>query len=97
MLKSRTYTEQVLRWKLIPPCYSLIMSMAAGADSQERPVARDQDARASRDAFLNALLKSLLPGNSRCGRGSATGDHLSRFVASPFRGYRRITKQNRSL
>ena len=28
MLKSRTYTEQVLRWKLIPPCSALFFDMA---------------------------------------------------------------------
>jgi hypothetical protein len=88
MLKSRTYTEQVLRWKLIPPCAALFFDTARGSESRETRMPQGLPARPARAEFLRTLLNALIPGESRCGRGQATERRFSRFVALPFRRYR---------
>ena len=67
MLKSRTYTEQVLRWKLIPPWFSLFLSTDRPPGARVRPVVQGRFARPSAQRFSNALIFSLLPGNGRHG------------------------------
>jgi hypothetical protein len=64
MLKSRTYTEQVLRWKLIPPCSPLFFVMAFGADMHLMLVLQGFPARAARPGFSTPLIMPLLAGEA---------------------------------
>src|ERR1700678_710779 len=64
MLKRRTYTEQVLRWKLIPPCSALFFDMGIWPRVRESRGTRRFPARArgleKRVALLFALIAGLL-------------------------------------
>jgi len=62
MLKSRTYTEQVLRWKLIPPCSALFFDMGTGPRVEEGPATRRFPAFACAPEKRVALLFALIAG-----------------------------------
>jgi hypothetical protein len=62
MLKSCTYTEQVLRWKLTPPCSALFSDMGIWPRVQESLAARCFPAFARGPEKHVALLFALFAG-----------------------------------